>query len=84
MPTADGQGDAFAAFPDGGGRHPGVLMYTEGFGIRPVLLEMAREPAGHGYSVVVPNLFIRHGPAPVSERPGCIGEEVRPAPSSPS
>lgn len=23
IPTADGQADAFAAFPDGGGRHPG-------------------------------------------------------------
>ncbi|SOE33931.1 hypothetical protein SAMN05442782_11035 [Streptomyces sp. OK228] len=48
IPTADGQADAFAAFPDGGGRHPGVLMYSDGFGIRPVLREMARNLAGHG------------------------------------
>ncbi|MGW1253981.1 dienelactone hydrolase family protein [Streptomyces sp. NPDC002513] len=79
IPTADGQADAFAAFPDGGGRHPGVLMYADGFGIRPVLREMARELAGHGYYVVVPNLFYRHGPAPVIELPEHIGEEVRPA-----
>ncbi|AZQ32285.1 dienelactone hydrolase family protein [Streptomyces cyaneochromogenes] len=79
IPTADGHADAFAAFPDGGGRHPGVLMYADGFGIRPVLREMARELAGHGYYVLVPNFFYRHGPAPVIELPEHIGEEVRPA-----
>ncbi|MFF3660254.1 dienelactone hydrolase family protein [Streptomyces olivochromogenes] len=79
IPTADGQADAFAASPDGGGRHPGVLMYADGFGIRPVLREMASELAGHGYYVLVPNLFYRHGPAPVIELPEHIGEEVRPA-----
>ncbi|WP_405593571.1 dienelactone hydrolase family protein [Streptomyces sp. NBC_01092] len=78
IPTADGQADAFAASPDGGGRHPGVLMYPDGFGIRPVLREMARELAGHGYYVLVPNLFYRHGPAPVIELPEHIGEAVRP------
>ncbi|WP_406065434.1 dienelactone hydrolase family protein [Streptomyces sp. NBC_01077] len=79
IPTADGQADAFAAFPDRGERHPGVLMYADGFGIRPVLREMARELAGHGYYVLVPNLFYRHGPAPVIELPEHIGEEDRPA-----
>ncbi|MFF3545186.1 dienelactone hydrolase family protein [Streptomyces platensis] len=79
IPTTDGQADAFAAFPDHGERHPGVLMYADGFGIRPALTEMARELAGHGYYVLVPNLFYRHGPAPVIELPEHIGEEVRPA-----
>src|SRR5882757_9484675 len=79
IPTADGQADAFAALPEGGGRHPGVLMYPDGFGIRPVLREMARELAGHGYYVLVPNLFYRHGPAPVIALPEHIGEEARPA-----
>ncbi|WP_411153116.1 dienelactone hydrolase family protein [Streptomyces sp. A30] len=78
IPTADGQADAFAAFPDGGERHPGVLMYADGFGIRPVLREMARELAGHGYYVLVPNPFYRHGPAPLIELPAHIGEEARP------
>ncbi|MCX4451192.1 dienelactone hydrolase family protein [Streptomyces sp. NBC_01789] len=79
IPTADGQADAFAAFPDDGGRHPGVLMYADGFGIRPVLRELAGELAGHGYYVLVPNLFYRNGPAPVIELPEYIGEEARPA-----
>ncbi|WP_086841083.1 dienelactone hydrolase family protein [Amycolatopsis kentuckyensis] len=79
IPTADGRADAFAAFPDDGERHPGVLMYPDGFGIRPVLREMARELAGHGYYVLVPNPFYRHGPTPVIELPEHIGAEARPA-----
>jgi carboxymethylenebutenolidase len=79
IPTADGRADAFAAFPVHGEQHPGVLMYPDGFGIRPVLRELARELAGHGYYVLVPNLFYRHGPAPVLELPEHIGEEARPA-----
>ncbi|MFI8007011.1 dienelactone hydrolase family protein [Streptomyces sp. NPDC086010] len=79
IPTTDGRADAFAAFPDDKERYPGVLMYADGFGIRPVLRELARELAGHGYYVLVPNLFYRHGPAPVIELPEHIGDEVRPA-----
>ncbi|MGW1169501.1 dienelactone hydrolase family protein [Streptomyces sp. NPDC002550] len=77
IPTADGQADAFAAFPDDGERHPGVLMYPDAFGIRPVLREMAGELAGHGYYVLVPNYFYRHGPTPVIELPGFIGGDAR-------
>ncbi|MDQ8708022.1 dienelactone hydrolase family protein [Streptomyces sp. LHD-70] len=77
IPTADGQADGFAACPDDGERHPGVLMYPDGFGIRPVLREMADELARHGYYVLVPNFFYRHGPTPVIELPEYIGEEDR-------
>ena len=66
IPTADGQADAFAAFPGNGGRHPGVLLYPDAFGVRPVLRQMARELAGHGYYVLVPN---RRGPG-VAHRGG--------------
>lgn len=79
IPTMDGQADAIAAFPNGGERHPGVLLYMDVFGVRPVLEEMARELAEHGYYVLVPNLYYRHGPAPVIELPEHIGEELRPA-----
>ncbi|GAA1983691.1 hypothetical protein GCM10009799_06330 [Nocardiopsis rhodophaea] len=37
------------------------------------------ELAEHGYYVLVPNLYYRHGPAPVIELPEHIGEEIRPA-----
>lgn len=56
IPTADGEADAFAAFPGQGERHPGVLLYTDAFGVRPVLERMARELAEHGYYVLVPNI----------------------------
>lgn len=78
IPTPDGQADAFAAFPADGEQHPGVLMYADGFGIRSVIREMARELAGHGYYVLVPNYFYRHGPAPVLELPEFIGAQERP------
>ncbi len=78
IPTPDGQADAIAALPAGSGRHPGVLLYTDAFGVRPVLEDMARELAEHGYYVLVPNLYYRRGPAPVVELPPHIGEEVRP------
>jgi carboxymethylenebutenolidase len=78
IPTDDGHADAFAAYPDGE-RHPGVLLYSDAFGLRPVLREMARELAGHRYYVLVPNIYYRDGPAPVTELPEHIGEEIRPA-----
>jgi carboxymethylenebutenolidase len=78
IPIEDGQADAFAAFPDRGERHPAVLLYTDAFGLRPELEQKARELAEHGYYVLVPNLYYRHGPAPVTELPEHIGEEIRP------
>lgn len=78
IPTADGVADAFAALPGDGEQHPGVLMYADGFGIRPVLRDLACELAQHGYYVLAPNYFYRHGPAPVLELPEFIGEDERP------
>nr|WP_202468292.1 dienelactone hydrolase family protein [Streptomyces sp. SID8378] len=71
--------DAFAACPDHGERHPGVLMYPDAFGIRPAIRDMATELAGHGYYVLVPNFFYREGPTPVIDLPGHIGEADRSA-----
>ncbi|MFJ4656836.1 dienelactone hydrolase family protein [Nocardia sp. NPDC088792] len=78
IPTVDGHADAFAAFPDHGDRHPGVLLYSDAFGLRPELKDRARELAEHGYYVLVPNLYYRHAPAPVITLPGYISEELRP------
>ncbi|OXM54191.1 dienelactone hydrolase family protein [Amycolatopsis alba] len=77
IPTPDGLSDAFAAFPDDGATHPGVLLYPDAFGPRPVLWEMARELSSHGYYVLVPNVFYRHRPAPVFDLPERITAENR-------
>ncbi|MGV8874060.1 MAG: dienelactone hydrolase family protein [Rhodococcus sp. (in: high G+C Gram-positive bacteria)] len=79
IPMTDGTADAFVAYPDGDGPYPAVLLYMDIFGLRPVLEGMARELAEHGYYVLVPNLFYRHGPAPVVELPERIDNESRPA-----
>jgi len=69
IPTADGVADAILAVPDGEGPWPGVLVYMDAFGPRPRLEEMAGRIAADGYVVLVPNVFYRHGPAPVVELP---------------
>lgn len=76
--TADGEAEAFVAHPEDGERRPAVLLYPDAFGLRPVLEEMVRELAGHGYYVVAPHFLYRDGPVPLVALPGHIGEEVRP------
>lgn len=65
VPTPDGTADALLVTPDGDGRHPAVLLYTDAFGVRPRLQEMAERIAAQGYVVLVPNVFHRSGRAPV-------------------
>ncbi|MEU3071364.1 dienelactone hydrolase family protein [Streptomyces sp. NPDC007027] len=79
IPTADGPADAFAAYPDHGEQHPGVLMYPDAFGIRPTIRGLAGELAEHGYYVLVPNFFHREGATPVIDLPEHIGEADRSA-----
>lgn len=62
--TADGEADAYVARPDDGAAHPGVLLYPDLLGIRPAVTDMADRLAAAGYTVLVPNVFYRHGPAP--------------------
>jgi carboxymethylenebutenolidase len=79
IPTADGVADAILAVPDGEGPWPGVLVFMDAFGPRPRLEEMAARVAAAGYVVVVPNLFYRHGRAPVVELPDLTVPENRSA-----
>ncbi|MEV5505706.1 dienelactone hydrolase family protein [Streptomyces orinoci] len=78
LPTPDGAADCYLAHPADGGAYPGVLMYTDAFGLRPRTREMADRLAAFGYAVLVPNVFHRRGRAPVVELPGFIGDEERP------
>jgi carboxymethylenebutenolidase len=63
--TADGTADAYFVHP-GEGRHPGVLMWPDIFGLRPAFRQMARRLAEAGYAVLVPNPFYRTKHAPTA------------------
>ncbi|MGW0003612.1 dienelactone hydrolase family protein [Nocardia grenadensis] len=76
--TPDGVADAYVTYPDDGAAHPGVLLIQDGFGLRPGLRAMADRIAAHGYTVLLPNAFYRHGRAPVLELPDFIDPEARP------
>ena len=62
--TPDGTCDAAFIHP-ASGSHPGVLIWTDAFGLRPAFREMAKRLAAEGYSVLVPNPFYRVAKAPV-------------------
>ncbi|MFK4106752.1 dienelactone hydrolase family protein [Streptomyces sp. NPDC019531] len=78
IPTEDGVADAYLARPADGAPRPGVLLYQDAFGLRPHLRSMADRLAEAGYAVLVPNLFYRHGRAPVFELPELIDASARP------
>jgi carboxymethylenebutenolidase len=56
--TPDGTCDAAFIHPKSGS-HPGVLIWTDAFGLRPSMREMGKRLAAEGYSVLVPNPFYR-------------------------
>ncbi|WP_155056791.1 dienelactone hydrolase family protein [Streptomyces blattellae] len=78
IPTEDGTADAYLSHPVDGGPHPAVLLYMDAFGLRPGLNAVADRLAEAGYTVLVPNVFYRHGRAPVVELPEFIDLATRP------
>jgi len=64
--TPDGTCDAAFIHP-ATGAYPGVLIWTDAFGLRPSMRAIARRLAAEGYSVLVPNPFYRVAKAPVFE-----------------
>ena len=56
--TPDGTCDAAFIHPRTGS-HPGVLIWTDAFGLRPSMRGIGRRIAAEGYSVLVPNPFYR-------------------------
>jgi carboxymethylenebutenolidase len=57
--TADGHCPTHVYQPSGSGPWPGVIMYMDGIGMRPALMEIAERIANSGYYVLLPNLFYR-------------------------
>jgi len=62
--TPDGSCDA-AFFHPASGSHPGVIIWTDVFGLRPTFREFGKRLAAEGYAVLVPNPFYRTAKAPV-------------------
>jgi carboxymethylenebutenolidase len=63
--TADGTCDAYFVHPSAG-RHPGVLVWPDIFGLRPAFRKMGKRLAESGYSVLVVNPFYRTKKAPTA------------------
>jgi carboxymethylenebutenolidase len=63
--TADGTADAYFVHPTKG-KHPGVLIWPDIFGLRPAFKQMATRLAESGYSVLVINPFYRTKKAPTA------------------
>jgi carboxymethylenebutenolidase len=63
--TPDGTADAYFVHP-ASGKHPGVLIWPDIFGLRPAFRQMGKRLAEAGYSVVVVNPFYRTKKAPTA------------------
>lgn len=58
----DGACGAHVLTPEGEGPWPGVIFFMDAFGIRPGMIQMAAHVASHGFVVLLPDLYYRHGP----------------------
>ncbi len=72
--AADGDAEAFL-YPPGPGTFPGLLFFTDLFGIRPANQGVARRFAQAGYAVLMPNVFYRFGALPLLDFEFKMGEE---------
>lgn len=62
--TPDGMADCYFVAPSEG-RHPGVIIWPDIFGLRPAFRQMGKRLAQAGYAVLVVNPFYRHAKSPV-------------------
>ena len=60
--TADGICPSYVYRPEGRGPWPAVLVFMDGLGIRPAMLEVGERLATAGYFVLLPDLYYRSGP----------------------
>lgn len=59
--TPDGECPAWVFTPPGIGQWPGVIFFMDGYGLRDTLFAMAQRLADHGYVVLMPDMYYRHG-----------------------
>ena len=59
--TRDGVCPAYVYRPDGKGPWPAVLVFMDGLGIRPAMLDIGERLATQGYFTLLPDLYYRSG-----------------------
>ena len=59
--TPDGACPVTLHTPEGSGPWPGVVMYVDAGGVRDAMHDMAQHLADHGYAVLLPDVYYRHG-----------------------
>ena len=59
VPAGGGPMRTFVARPSGGGRHPGVLFYSDIFQLTGPMLRSCVRLAGHGFVVAAPEIYSR-------------------------
>jgi carboxymethylenebutenolidase len=74
--TPDGAARAFVFMPRGQGPWPAVILYMDAIAIRPALFEMAERLAGHGYYVLLPDMFWRAGDYPEIDAKRVFADEA--------
>lgn len=62
--TPSGVCDAVVVHPEGKGPWPAAILFTDAFGLRPAMRDMAKRLAAAGYAVLVPNPYYRSTKAP--------------------
>ncbi|MGH7024791.1 MAG: dienelactone hydrolase family protein [Caulobacteraceae bacterium] len=78
IPTPDGDARAYVFKPEGKGPWPAVIFYMDAPAIRPALFQMCERLAGHGYYVLLPDMFWRAGPyEPIDLKQAFASEEAR-------
>lgn len=60
--TEDGICPSYVYRPTDGRPWPAVLVFMDGLGIRPAMLEIGEQLASHEYFVLLPDLYYRSGP----------------------
>lgn len=58
--TTAGSADAWLFAPQGKGKWPAVLVWTDLTGLRPAFADIGRRLAAEGYVVLMPNMFYRN------------------------
>jgi carboxymethylenebutenolidase len=54
--------NCYTTAPDGGGKHPGLLVFQEAFGVNDHIRDVTQRFAKAGYVAIAPELFHRSGP----------------------